>query len=303
METALELKNISYIFPDCKGITDISLQVKRGEIYMLYGGHNAGKTLLLQILTGTVIPQTGAIKLFGNSDYLQEKRRIGYVPQKPYSIGKMSALDMLHYFALSHGVLQKNFDKELDLNFTEEKAVCHLPLYVQKKINLGIALLGKPDFILLDNPFQGLDTQECENLLSILSSLNEERNMTILLTGQDYELASRIVKRYGILADGKLKAELTPHKIDEECKRCIKIRTPQVEKAITVIQNEFPQYEVLGDDLIRVFCPVSYSSKINTKLVSSGIEVCEIGIAGMNPQTFLSALAGGEAKNVSDYSK
>ena len=81
METALELKNISYIFPDCKGITDISLQVKRGEIYMLYGGHNAGKTLLLQILTGTVIPQTGAIKLFGNSDYLQEKRRIGYVPQ------------------------------------------------------------------------------------------------------------------------------------------------------------------------------------------------------------------------------
>lgn len=303
METALELKNISYIFPDCKGITDISLQVKRGEIYMLYGGHNAGKTLLLQILTGTVIPQTGAIKLFGNSDYLQEKRRIGYVPQKPYSIGKMSDLDMLHYFALSYGVLQKNFDKELDLNFTEEKAVCHLPLYVQKKINLGIALLGKPDFILLDDPFQGLDTQECENLLSILSSLNEERNMTILLTGQDYELASRIVKRYGILADGKLKAELTPHKIDEECKRCIKIRTPQVEKAITVIQNEFPQYEVLGDDLIRVFCPVSYSSKINTKLVSSGIEVCEIGIAGMNPQTFLSALAGGEAKNVSDYSK
>lgn len=200
-------------------------------------------------------------------------------------------------------MLQKNFDKELDLNFTEEKAVCHLPLYVQKKINLGIALLGKPDFILLDDPFQGLDTQECENLLSILSSLNEERNMTILLTGQDYELASRIVKRYGILADGKLKAELTPHKIDEECKRCIKIRTPQVEKAITVIQNEFPQYEVLGDDLIRVFCPVSYSSKINTKLVSSGIEVCEIGIAGMNPQTFLSALAGGEAKNVSDYSK
>ena len=303
METALELKNISYVFPNRKGITDISLQVKRGEIYMLYGGHNAGKTLLLQILTGTVIPQTGAIKLFGNSDYLQEKRRVGYVPQNPYAIGKMSALDMLHYFALSYGVLQKNFDKELDLNFTEKKAVCHLPLYVQKKINLGIALLGKPDFILLDDPFQGLDTQECESLLSIISSLNEERNMTILLTGQDYESASRIVKKYGILADGKLKAELTPHKIDEECKRCIKIRTPQVERAITVIQNDFPQYEVLGDDFIRVFCPVSYSSRINAKLVSSGIEVCEIGITGMNPQTFLSALAGGESIDASDYSK
>ncbi|MDE7313886.1 MAG: ATP-binding cassette domain-containing protein [Eubacterium sp.] len=303
METALELKQISYMFSDGRGITDLSMQVKRGEIYMLYGGHNAGKTLLLQMLTGTVLPQAGTIRLFGNADYLQEKRRMGYVPQKPYSIGGMSAMDMLHYFALAYGVLEQDFEKSLALGFTEKKAVCHLPFYVQKKVNLGIALLGKPDFILLDDPFQGLGTQECESLLSILSSLNEERNMTILLTGQDYELASRIVKKYGILADGKLKAELTSDTIKEECRRCIKIRTPQVERAITVIQNDFPQYEVLGDDFIRVFCPVSYSSKINAKLVSSGIEVCEIGIAGVNPQTFLSALAGGEEIHVADDTK
>ena len=78
--TVLELKNLSYIFPDHKGITDVSLKIKQGEIYMLYGGHDAGKTLLLQMLIGTLIPQMGTIKLFGNSNYLQEKRRIGYVP-------------------------------------------------------------------------------------------------------------------------------------------------------------------------------------------------------------------------------
>ena len=290
IEAALELKNVSYVFHDRKGITDVSLQVRRGEIYMLYGGHNAGKTLLLQALTGAVIPQTGTIKLFGNSDYLQEKRRIGYVPQKPYSLGKMSVSDMLHYFALSYGVLEKEFDKALNLNLTEKKAVCHLPFFMQKKISIGIALLGKPDMILLDDPFHGLDSQECEYLLSTLSSLNEERNMTIMLTGQDYEPASRIVKKYGILADGRLKVELTPDQINQECSRCIKIRTPQVARAITILQSDFPQYEVLGDDVIRVFCPVSYSAEINAKLVSSGIEVCEIGIAGMNPQSFLSAL-------------
>jgi len=270
---------------------------------MLYGGHDAGKTLLLQMLIGTLIPQMGTIKLFGNSNYLQEKRRIGYVPQEPYCLGKMSALDMLRYFALSYGVLEKDFDKVLDLSHVEKKPACHLPLYIQKKINLGIALLGKPDLILLDNPFNGLDAQECEHLLSIISALKEERNMTFLLTGQDYEIASRVVEKYGILAGGKLKAELTPDKINEECKRCIKIRTPQVARAITVIQKDFPQYEVLGDDLIRIFCSSSYSSKINSKLVSSGIEVCEIGITGMTPKTFLSSLAGGEPLGASDYSR
>lgn len=301
--TVLELKNLSYIFPDHKGITDVSLKIKQGEIYMLYGGHDAGKTLLLQMLIGTLIPQMGTIKLFGNSNYLQEKRRIGYVPQEPYCLGKMSALDMLRYFALSYGVLEKDFDKVLDLSHVEKKPACHLPLHIQKKINLGIALLGKPDLILLDNPFNGLDAQECEHLLSIISALKEERNMTVLLTGQDYEIASRVVEKYGILAGGKLKAELTPDKINEECKRCIKIRTPQVARAITVIQKDFPQYEVLGDDLIRIFCPSSYSSKINSKLVSSGIEVCEIGITGMTPKTFLSSLAGGEPLGASDYSR
>ena len=128
--------------------------------------------------------------------------------------------------------------------------------------------------------------------------------MTVLLTGQDYEIASRVVEKYGILAGGKLKAELTPDKINEECKRCIKIRTPQVARAITVIQKDFPQYEVLGDDLIRIFCSSSYSSKINSKLVSSGIEVCEIWNYRNDPQKyFYHPLAGGEPLGASDYSR
>lgn len=146
--TVLELKNLSYIFPDHKGITDVSLKIKQGEIYMLYGGHDAGKTLLLQMLIGTLIPQMGTIKLFGNSNYLQEKRRIGYVPQEPYCLGKMSALDMLRYFALSYGVLEKDFDKVLDLSHVEKSqpAIC---LCIFRKDKFGDSLIRKTrsDFI------------------------------------------------------------------------------------------------------------------------------------------------------------
>lgn len=295
MSLALEVKNLSYIFSNGTGVKDLSFQIKRGEIYVLYGCHSTGKTVLLQTLIGTIIPQNGTIKLFENLNYNQEKSRVGYVPQEPFFIGKMTISEMLNYFALSFGILKCKFEKVLELDLNENRAVCHLPLSVQRLVNLGIALLGKPDFILMDEPFSGLDAHESDHLLSIISALNKDRNITFLLTDQHYNTASQIASKYGVLANGKILAELTPSELTKRCDRCVKIRTPQLFKAIPILQKEFSQYEILDDDLVRVFCPLSYSSKINTLLVSAGVEVSEIWIAGMNPQEYLSKIAGGES--------
>ncbi len=81
----------------------------RGEIYALYGGHNAGKSVLLQAIIGTLRPQSGTLKLFGNIDYQQERRRIGFVPQKPVTIGSLSPADMLHYFSSAFGSTESRF--------------------------------------------------------------------------------------------------------------------------------------------------------------------------------------------------
>ena len=83
----METAGLTYVFPDENGIKNLTFQVKRGEIYALYGGHNAGKTVLLQAIIGAIRPQSGTLKLFGNIDYQQERRRIGFVPQKPVTIG------------------------------------------------------------------------------------------------------------------------------------------------------------------------------------------------------------------------
>ena len=98
LETALETAGLTYIFPDGNGIKNIAFQVKRGEIYALYGGHHAGKSVLLQTIIGTLRPQAGTLKLFGNIDYQKERRRIGFVPQKPVTIGSLSPADMLRLF-------------------------------------------------------------------------------------------------------------------------------------------------------------------------------------------------------------
>ena len=123
LETALETAGLTYVFPDGNGIKNIAFQVKRGEIYALYGGHHAGKSVLLQTIIGTLRPQAGTLKLFGNIDYQKERRRIGFVPQKPVTIGSLSPADMLRYFSSVFGTTEIHVLDILHLNLKEKKAV------------------------------------------------------------------------------------------------------------------------------------------------------------------------------------
>mgnify|MGYP002539576241 CR=1 FL=1 len=122
LETALETAGLTYVFPDGNGIKNIAFQVKRGEIYALYGGHHAGKSVLLQTIIGTLRPQAGTLKLFGNIDYQKERRRIGFVPQKPVTIGSLSPADMLRYFSSVFGTTEIHILDILHLNLKEKKA-------------------------------------------------------------------------------------------------------------------------------------------------------------------------------------
>ena len=175
-----------------------------------------------------------------------------------------------------------------------------MPLSTQRLVNLAVALLGNPDMIILDDPFSGLDKEECEHLLSVLTYLHEMNHTTLLISGQDYTLLSRLASQYGVMADGKLLCELTAGELKESCQRCIKIRTPQLERAITILSQRFPDFEVLGHDLIRIFHRNDQSGEINTLLVHSGIEVSEIWLAGMEPTDYLLKMTGGAKSDPDD---
>lgn len=146
LETALETAGLTYVFPDGNGIKNIAFQVKRGEIYALYGGHHAGKSVLLQTIIGTLRSQAGTLKLFGNIDYQKERRRIGFVPQKPVTIGSLSPADMLRYFSSVFGTTEIHILDILHLNLKEKKAVRRLPLSTQRlvkhRLNHSLHLLS-----------------------------------------------------------------------------------------------------------------------------------------------------------------
>ena len=218
--------------------------------------------------------------------------------EMPEATKVVSVIKMDHEFAVPTLILADGNS----LNLKEKKAVRRLPLSTQRLVNLAVALLGNPDMIILDDPFSGLDKGECEHLLSVLNYLHEINHTTLLISGQDYTLLSRLASKYGVMADGKLLCELTAGELKKSCQRCIKIRTPQLERAITILSQQFPDFEVLGHDLIRIFHCNEQSGEINTLLVHSGIEVSEIWLAGMEPTDYLLKMTGG-AKSDSDDAK
>lgn len=296
---ALEVKDLSCLFPDgagisgISGISDLSFAVKRGEIYTLLGSHGSGKSVLLQNLLGALLPKSGSIKLFG-SGAAAERFRLGYLPQGPCTIARLPAVETLRYFSLAAGVLDARFDPVLGIHEKDNRPVAKRPLYEQRLIGLGIALLGKPDLLFLDEPFDGLDAQEQEKLAALLVVLNRDRGITMLLTSRRLEAVAGISSRYGVLVRGRLVEELTPGELAERCERCVKIRTPQMEKMLPLLQKDYPQYEVLDDEVVRVFCPAAASGKLNAQLVTAGVEIREIWVAGVAPQDYLAKLMGGE---------
>lgn len=298
MNTVLQTNSLSKFFDPLNGIRDISVQVKAREIYILLGRSGSGKSTLLKILTGSIYPTLGNFTFFGNQDVEKEYGRIGYVPQMPGIVMDFTIGENLVYYAKTFGIVStssiNSISKSLDIDITERKKVKRLSFGVQRKLSLAIALLGKPDLLLLDEPFSGLDAIEKSFLCNFLLRLSKREGLTILITGQNFEEVSKIATRYGIINNGKMVDEFTAAELSKRCDRCIRIRTNQITEATSILEKISPEYEILSNSEIRVFDVVEKSGFINTSLVLAGITVEEISIAGENEEKYILNLMEGE---------
>lgn len=293
MKEVLELLDVSYKKHKSEILSSISLKINRGDIYVLLGNADAKAEQLLNLLNGTVVPFSGTIKLFENSMFQEEKCRVAYVSENPL-LANLSIKENLTYFTTSLGIvsISEKISRLLKIDMNEKKAVKKLPYYTCYKLNLQIALLGNPDFVMLDNPFSGLDHIECDDLIKIISNLSS--NITFLITSQNYYPASQIATRFGIIHKGKIITEFTPAELAEQCKRCIKVRTTNIEKAVTMLDKRSISFEVLEDDIIRVFASSDKSSMINRLFVENDIDISEIFIVGTDKEEYISKVMRGE---------
>lgn len=301
MENVLEIRNLSKSFKQYNVLNDINLTIKRGDIYGLIGKNGAGKTTLLKIITSLSKQNEGTIQLFGSnnhSDFIHSLKRTGSVIETPVAYDNLSAKQNLIYYAKLRGVVdEKDIDdtlKLVDLADVGKKKFKHFSLGMKQKLGIAIALLSKPDFLILDEPINGLDPIAIVEFRELLKKLNTELNITILISSHILTELYHVANRFGILNNGTLVEEITKDEFEKMSQTMINIQVNNTDKLIPILHNQLiHDFKVVSASEINIYEPNIEVSELLPILVNEGIIINGIYKTGRDLENHFKALVDG----------
>ncbi|ENJ9653584.1 ABC transporter ATP-binding protein [Clostridium botulinum] len=304
-EYILKTTNLSKRYKKDFAVNNLNISIKRGEIYGFIGENGAGKTTFIRMITGLVYPTSGEMKLFSKEegDELGNvRKRIGALIERPAFYPYMTAYENLEAFRIEKGIPGKEcIDKTLKsvgLYQDKNKKLKNFSLGMKQKLALAIALLGDPEFLILDEPINGLDPMGIKEVRELLKKLNKEKNITMLISshilGELYQLATC----YGIIHKGKLMEQITLKELDEKCKRNLSIKVDDVNKAATILETELStnNFKVLPDGTIKLYDYVDNSRLVSSTLTKANIIIDQIMPNESNLEEYFINLVGGDLK-------
>ena len=281
MEYILRTNTVSKKYTNYYAVDKVSISIQKGEIYGLIGENGAGKSTLMKMIAGLVEPSEGSIELSGNFVPQTERYRIGCVIESPALYAELTAKQNLEVFRKAYGLSSKEsvqqILKQVGLSQYENKIVKKFSLGMKQRLAIGVALLGNPDFLILDEPINGLDPTGIQDMRNFLLKLNREEHITIMISSHILGELSKIATKYGIIKNGKLIEEITAKELNEKCQCCLKIKASDTAQAAILIEKNLhtKNYEILSDNNIRIFEYVDNPGIVNSLLVNHGISVDE----------------------------
>ena len=300
MEYLLSTDGLTKRFKRQTAVDHVSLHVKRGAIYGFIGRNGAGKTTFLKMVSGLSTPTSGEISLFGYSGVERKKvlSRIGVLIEAPGLYPDMSAYDNLKLKCICVGINKNGYIesilKMVGLDTVGQKKVKDFSVGMKQRLGIGMALVGEPDLLALDEPINGLDPQGIAEVRDTILRLNHERNITIIISSHILEELSKIAKNYGIIHEGRLIKELTSEELAVECGKRIEIKLDHPELALPVLDRlGFTKYRTVDQNTIQIFERLDESGAINMELAKQNIIVQSITVAGENIEDYFLNLTGG----------
>lgn len=282
-EAVLELRDVTKDFGQHHALQHVTMTVRRGDVYALIGENGAGKTTLMRLITGLSPMGQGEIMLLGENakHYRHALKRIGAVIETPVAFDKLTVEQNLHVTAIQHGLTNTKEIAEaigfvglLEKRKTKAK---HLSLGQKQRLGLATAILAHPDFLILDEPINGLDPMGIVEFRQLLHRLNVERQTTILIASHILSELYQVATRFGFLHRGSLIQELTKPELDRANQTGLVVKTAAVEQATQILdQAGITQFTVKSDHELRVAKGQIAVTELNQMLVSAGVAVSEI---------------------------
>lgn len=271
---------------------NINLQVNRGDIYGFLGPNGSGKTTTLSLLLGLLKNQQGAIEILGKN--LQHHRRevlskVGSLIESPSLYAHLTARENLEVYREIYGVSKARMQEVLKLVGlvdTGRKTVKQFSLGMKQRLSLALALLPKPELLILDEPTNGLDPAGILELRVLIKRLNEEEGITFLISSHILSEVEKMVNRIGIIYKGRIRFQgsLTElHRLQQQ-QSLVQLDTSDNLRAWAVLKQL--NAELQGDDFVVPYKDIQQVAAINRMLVDNDLDVFDLHPRKQTLETF-----------------
>lgn len=299
-ETILKVRNISKRYRNTKALEKVSIEIKRGMIYGLIGENGAGKSTFMRTIMGLIKIDEGDIELFeqtGSKGLQHARRKIGQSIETPALYPDLTARENLKVQAANGGVSEREIDdllRLMNLGNTGKKKAKNFSLGMRQRLAIALTLITNPEFLILDEPTNGLDPSGIVEMREIIQRLVTERGITVLLSSHLLDELSQVATHYGILHDGKLIHELSKEELSRETRQYIELETTEIQKAVVVLDElEIKDYEVVNGTRINIYEHIDDVAAINRSLVLADVNVLRIGTTRQKLEEYFLQLTGG----------
>jgi len=292
--TIIETYQLRKVFKQAEVIKSVNFSLKKGEICALIGKNGAGKSTFFKLLSGQLIPTSGDIQLFGKSgkEMEQAKKRIGFMIEEPAFFPNFTAYQNLEYFRIQRGVVdKKRIHKVLEivgLAHERKKKFKDFSMGMKQRLGIALCLLSSPDCLVLDEPINGLDPEGIREIRQLLKRLNQENQITILISSHILAELQLLATRFVFIKNGKIVEDLSRTALDEKSKKQIRLVVNHPAKAAQLLERAYPdiQFQILPDQVITIQNHIEVAGEINRLLVENGVDVNEFRTEVLNLEEY-----------------
>lgn len=287
MEYVLQTNGLTKYFGKRAAVSNVNLNVRQGDIYGFIGKNGAGKTTFIRLVSGLAKPSRGSIRLFDSDELDYQRRRTGTMIENPAVYPYMTARQNLHYYCDLLGLDPKmNIDNILamvGLTDTGKKRARNFSLGMKQRLAIAIALLGNPEFLMLDEPINGLDPTGIKEVRDLILKLNRENNITILISSHILGELAKIANRYGVINNGFMIEEFTSEELLSRCAGELEIKVDDTGKAGPILESLLGSgmYGIFDSNTIRTR-QLDKAGMIVTELAKSGVVVSGSAVVGQD---------------------
>lgn len=298
MAMVLQTSGLTKKYGKQKAVDKVSMNIEKGDIYGLIGRNGAGKTTIMKMICGLIKSNSGDIRLFDSRDLSKGRKRIGTIIEQPALYPDMTAKENLIYYDKLIGITDySNVDEILSLvglDNTGKKKTRSFSLGMKQRLSIAISLVGYPDFLILDEPINGLDPSGIKEIRELLLKLNYENEITILISSHILGELGKIATKYGVINNGVLIDEFSAEDLENRCKKCISVVVDDLEKAAYVIENNIKStdYQVFEHGKICIYDCLDIPEKITKELVLNDVMVYSITLEGQDIEGYFVKMMG-----------